>query len=949
MPANLHPDRFLDPDLQSGLDGIGARGDAEVSRSDVLRLLKASHRGTMARIETMLRDDHSGRLATQRISLATDTLVRAIHGYALAQVFGAAKPSPDPLGGGRMSVVAVGGYGRGMMAPRSDLDLLFLLPDKQTASDRTRAEQVAEYMLYVLWDLGLTVGHSTRSLDDCVAQAKADMTVRTALLESRYLLGDETLHDRLVERFADEVAAGTASEFIEAKLAERDARHAKAGSSRYLVEPNVKEGKGGLRDLQTLYWIGKYVYRVRSVEELVARGTFSRGELNRFRRAQSFLWAVRCHMHWETGREQDVLRFDLQPPVAARMGYSQDAEGEGLKPVERFMKRYFLAAREVGELTRIVCAELEEEDAKAAPVLDRIGLSLPVLGEVSLGGAKRAFTHRSKAIAGTKTFVERRGRIDLAEPDAFERDPVDLVRIFAVAAREKLLFHPDAMHAMRRSLKLVTRAVREDPAAAEAFMSVLTSPNDPEAYLRKMSEAGVFGRFVPEWRPVVALMQFSMYHHYTVDEHLLRTVGAFHRLETGAIAKEHPLATDLLPLVDRRVLLVALLLHDIAKGRPEDHSVGGARIARRICPRLGLDPTETDTVAWLIEAHLVMSNTAQSRDLSDFRTVKTFAGTVQTVERLRLLLVLTICDIRAVGPGVWNGWKGQLLRTLYLETEPHLTGGFTAQPLETRVRQQREALVAAAVGDGLDGATAARVAALLYPPFLLSVPLDDQVRQVRFIAAADEAGEALATTERTMAFEGVTEIDVLAPDHPHLVSIIAGACAAADANIVSARVATTADGRALNTFAVTRAFGEDADEMRRASRISALIRTVLTGEKRVPEIVAERAEGAHRKQRRAKTFPVAPRVRIDNDLSNVFTVVEIEGHDRPGVLSAITDVLSRSNLNIGSAHVVTFGEKVVDTFYVTDLIGAKVTSEDRIVQLRRRLLDVFEGAEELAA
>ena len=939
MTAALHMDRFLDRDLAAALDAIGREGDAEAARPRVLKRLKASRAASMERIEAMLLDDRSGRLATQRISRLTDEIVRAIHDFALARVFHARNLSD----GERMSVCAVGGYGRGMMAPRSDLDLLFLLPSKQTAL----GEQVAEYMLYMLWDMGLTVGHSTRSLTECMRQARGDMTVRTALLESRHLVGNASLHDRLVQRYHEEVAAGTASEFIEAKLAERDARHAKAGSSRYLVEPNVKEGKGGLRDLQTLYWIGKYVYQVRSVQELVARGTFSQSELMRFRKAQSFLWAVRCHLHWETGREQDVLRFDLQPPVARRMGFSGSAEGDeaGLKPVERFMKRYFLQAREVGELTRIVCAELEEEDAKAAPVLDRIGLAVPGLGSVSLGSAKRAITHRSKAIGGTKDFVERRGRIDVVDEAVFERDPTNMLRLFAVAEREGLLFHPDALHLLRRSLPLIGKEVRADPEAVEAFMFVLTSRRDPEGYLRKMNEAGVLGRFLPEFGRVVAMMQFSMYHHYTVDEHLLRSVGAFHRLEAGDITAEHPLAAAFVEGIDRRVLLVALLLHDIAKGRSEDHSIAGARVARRVCPRLGLSPAETDTVAWLVEAHLVMSNTAQSRDLSDFRTVKDFAGVVQTVERLRLLLILTICDIRAVGPGVWNGWKGQLLRTLYLETEPHLTGGFTAQPREQRVRESREALVAACAADGMDGAEAARVAALLYAPYLLSVPIEGQVRQVRFISDADAQEQSLAIAERTLPFQGVTEIDVLAPDHPHLVSIIAGACAAADANIVSARIATTADGRALNTFDVTRAFPPtndgDSDEMRRAKRISALIREVLTGAKRVPELVAERAEGAHRKQRRARAFPVEPRVRIDNGLSNAFTVIEVEGQDRPGVLSEITDALSQSNLNIGSAHIVTFGEKIVDTFYVTDLIGAKVTSNSRIEALRERLLAVF--------
>ena len=934
------------PDLSKRLrslpEGDGARGA-------VVAELKRWRADELARIEAQLLKDRNGRRATQNIARMTDRMVAAIHARAVTAEADTEAPGGEGDGEG-MSVCAVGGYGRAMMAPASDIDLLFLLPARQTKDSKARSERVVERVLYTLWDAGLAVGHSTRTAADCMARARADMTIRTALLESRHVAGDRGLHERLVERFDREIVRGTASEFIEAKLLERDRRHEKAGSSRYLVEPNVKEGKGALRDLQTLYWIGKYAYRVRSVDELVERGLFSAAELKRFRRAQSFLWAVRCHMHWEAGREQDVLHFDLQPRVAERLGFRASAN---LLAVERFMKTYFLVAREVGELTRIVCAELEERDRKAAPVLDRIGVSLPLVGDVSLGRAKRALTDRPRAVEGEPDFCERKGRIDAAEPDLFERDPAAMLRIFAVAQRNALLFHPDALHAMRKQGRRIGKDVRADPRARDAFMAVLTGANQPAEYLRRMSESGVLGRFLPDWGRVEAMMQFSMYHHYTVDEHLLRSVAAFDALAAGKLAEAHPMVDGFAHALDRTVMMTAMLLHDIAKGRPEDHSVAGAKVARRVCPRLGLSSDQTDAVAWLIEAHLVMSTTAQSRDLSDYRTIADFAAVVQTVERLRMLTALTVCDIRAVGPNVWNNWKGQLLRTLYLETEPHLTGGFTRRPLHERVRERRERLADAAAeteprGAGLDAADAARVAALHYPPYLLSTPLDRQLRHARFIADADRDGLALATAERTLAFEGVTEIEVLAPDHPHLVSIIAGACAAADANIVAARIATTSDGRALNTFDVSRAFEDDGDELRRARGITRTVREVLAGQKRVPQLVAERAPGAHRKGRAARPFSVVPRVRVDNDLSNTFTVVEIEGPDRPGVLSLITAVLSGANLNIGSAHVVTFGEKIVDAFYVTDLIGAKITSPARIDTLRARLLGVFEDARETA-
>ena len=941
--APIHLDRLLDvARLRARLSAV-TEPAAPTGRAEALAIFKEAHAQGLAAAEAMLRADGSGRACVRRISAFTDALVRVLHDFALARVFRVENLSKSE----RMCVCAVGGYGRGMLSPRSDLDLLFLLPAKQTAL----GESVTEYMLYMLWDMKLAVGHSTRDVAECIRQAHADMTVRTALLESRAIHGDTALHDEMVERFERDVMRGTAHEFIAAKLCERDERHARAGASRYLVEPNVKEGKGGLRDLQTLYWIGKYYLEARHVDELVRRGAVSSAELRRFRKAQSFLWAVRSHMHFETGRAQDVLHFDLQPHVAERLGYT---DRPGQPAVERFMKHYFLTVREVGDLTRIVCAELEEREAKAAPrvggvELGRIGVGPVNLHNIGLGPAVRAVTHRRQSIAGTDDFVSRRGRIDVAEPGLFETRPAAMLDLFAVAEREGLLFHPDAMHAVRRALPLVTRAVRTDEGAVRSFMAVLTSPREPEIYLRKMSDCGLLGRFLPEFGRVVAMMQFSMYHHYTVDEHLLRAVGAFSRLEKGLLESDHPLVTAHVDALDREVMFTALLLHDIAKGRDEDHSVAGARVARRICPRLRLSPEQTELVSWLIGEHLTMSNTAQTRDLSDFGTISTFAARVQSVERLRHLLALTVCDIRAVGPGVWNGWKGQLLRTLYHETEPLLTGGFAARPIAARAREKREALVKAATADGMEDAEAARVAGLHHSSYLLSTAADDQLRHARFISRADAGNETLALDARFRADDGVTEITVLAPDHPHLLSAVAGACAAADANIVAAKIATTTDGRALDSVLVSCAFDDEADEMRRARRVLQTIRDVLAGKARVPDLVRARAAGAHRKGRRAKPFTVAPRVRVDNDLSNVFTVVEIEGADRPGLLSEITAVLAAANLDIGSAQVTTFGEKIVDTFYLRDLIGAKITSKSRLETLRERLLALFETGGQAAA
>ena len=605
-----------------------------------------------------------------RLSHLMDEIIRALHDFAADAGPATQRHAPAP----RMAVVATGGYGRGTLAPGSDIDLLFLLPAKQTPW----GEAVVEYMLYMLWDLGLKVGHATRNIDECVRQSRSDITIRTSILEARFLWAEEALYDQLIVRFDKEVVKGTGAEYVQAKLAERDERHAKAGDTRYLVEPNVKDGKGGLRDLHTLFWIGKYFYRVRDGEELVDKGVFTRAEYDQFRKAEDFLWAVRCHMHFLTGKAEERLHFDIQREIAERLGYTSHP---GLSAVERFMKHYFLIAKDVGDLTRIFCAALEEEQAKHVPGFNRIFLT---------------FQRRKRKLAGTGDFIVDNHRINIADDKVFQRDPVNMLRLFWLADKHGLEYHPDALKLLTRSLGLVDKTLRRDAEANRLFLDVLTSDRNPELNLRRMNEAGLLGRLIPDFGKIVAMMQFSMYHHYTVDEHLIRCIGVLSEIERGDGEKIHPLSHSLMPGLkkSREVLYVAVLLHDIAKGRLEDHSEAGAKIARRICPHMGLSAADTETVAWLVENHLLMSMTAQTRDLNDRKTIDDFASVVQSVERLKLLLVLTVCDIRGVGPGVWNGWKGQLLRTLYYETELLLTGGFSEVARAERATEAREQLAA---------------------------------------------------------------------------------------------------------------------------------------------------------------------------------------------------------------------------------------------------------------
>jgi len=891
----------------------------EALRAAVLKRLKEGLAEGRARAEALLMEDGGGTACAARLSHHMDELIRVLYDFVVTHIYRSQNPSTAE----RMAVVAVGGYGRGTLAPGSDIDLLFVRPYKQTPW----GEQVIEYMLYMLWDLGLKVGHATRNVNECVRLSRSDMTIRTSILEARFVWGDRPLFDELVERFDEKVVRDTAAEYVQAKLAERDSRHSKAGESRYLVEPNVKDGKGGLRDLHTLFWIGKYHYRVRSGDELVEKGVFTRKEYLQFRKAEDFLWAVRCHMHFLTGRPEERLHFDIQREIAERLGYTKHP---GLLAVERFMKHYFLNAKIVGDLTRIFCAALEEEQAKDVPGFNRIFLS---------------FSRRRRKIAGSSDFVTDNHRINAADEEVFQRDPVNLLRLFWLADRHGLEYHPEALKLVTRSLRLIDRDLRRDAEANRLFLDILTSDRNPELNLRRMNEAGLLGKLIPDFNKIVAMMQFNMYHHYTVDEHLLRCVGVLSEIEQGRAADAHPLAHAIMPglKAQRELLYVAVLLHDIAKGRPENHSTAGARIARRLCPHMGFNAADTETIAWLVDQHLAMSMTAQTRDLNDRKTIEDFAEIVQSVERLKLLLVLTVCDIRGVGPGVWNGWKGQLLRTLYYETELLLTGGFSEVSRSRRAELARQEL-SAALADWPE-VDRDRIIGLHYPNYLLTVDIKDQRRHAAFIRQVDEEGRRLATMIKTHAFEGVTEITVLSPDHPRLLSIIAGACAAAGANIVDAQIFTTSDGRALDTILINREFDRDEDEERRGQRVGRLIEDMLSGKSRLPDLLAKRTKP----KRASRAFRVKPRVEVRNTLSNRFSVVELKGLDRPGLLSEITGAISDLSLDIASAHITTFGEKVIDTFYVTDLTGQKIENPARLSAIRERLTEVLTGAPTVVA
>jgi len=903
MATALQHSDLLDADLL--LPALVALAGTEGTPSPETRRLILDHlRDSLrtGRAEIRRRFDAGARGAetVAANALLIDRLLCAIFEFTSASVY----PVGVRTAGEHLAVAAVGGYGRSELAPSSDIDLLFLIPHKQTP----RVEQIIEYVLYLLWDCGLKVGHATRSLGDCVRLSRADVTIRTSMLEARYLVGDEDLFEGLIDRFHNEVTKDTGPRFVEDKLAERDARHQRMGDSRYVLEPNIKDGKGGLRDLQTLFWIARDLYGAKSIDDLVDHGVLTAGEAAKFAKAQNFLWTVRCHLHYLTNRGEDRLTFDLQEEISRRLAYKDHA---GARGVERFMKHYYLIAKEVGDLTRIFCAALEAEHRRP------FRFTLPAWGMFR------------REIDG---FELEGGRLTLKTEAELKADPVKLIRLFHTAQAHDLDIHPNALRFVTRNLRLVD-GIRDDAEANRLFVEIMTSAKAPEIALKRLNEAGVMGRFVPDFGRVVAQMQYDMYHVFTVDEHTIIALGILAAIEEGRFADEMPAASEAIhQIASRKALYVAVLLHDIAKGRGGNHSELGADIALRLCPRLGLNAEETETVSWLVRHHLVLSGTAFHRDINEAQTIRDLVETVQSIERLRLLLVLTVADIRAVGPDVWNAWKAALIRDLYFAAAEALAGGFQTDGREVRTKAAQQAL-AQSLAEWSEGDIEAHLARG-YASYWLSLDAATHARHAEFVRKSEAGGDPLNVDVRIDSRRAASEITIYTSDHPGLFSQIAGAMALSGANIVDAKIFTMTNGMALDVFWIQDATGKAFTRPARIAQLKKNIERTLTGRIYPARELAKRPALTSR----TSIFTVEPRVLIDNSASRTHSVVEVNGRDRPGLLYDVTRAMTELGLQISSAHITTYGERAVDVFYVKDAFGMQVSHEVKLGQIRADLL-----------
>jgi [protein-PII] uridylyltransferase len=884
-------------------------------RDDCLPILKEAFANGVAEIRD--RVDSQGISGTEIVeshAYLIDQLIRSIHDAIVVNEAEEASRTAFQ----NVSVVATGGYGRGELAPHSDIDLLFITPSGGDA----RGLRAIETVLYLLWDLGLKVGHATRTVNECISLSKTDLTIRTCLLEARWLWGDQDLFTQFWTRYDSDVIAGSQLQFVDAKLAERRVRHSRMGESRFLLEPHVKEGKGGLRDLHALLWIAKYLYRVDDISTLVDRAIFSTTDVHRFRKAQDFLWTVRCHLHYLAGRPEDRLTFETQTPISKQLGYR---DRKGSRGVERFMKHYFHQTKTVGHLTRTLCSVIEDDHKRS-----RKRVRVP-----SVSWFRRP----------PRGFRFDGDRLAFENADVLAMEPLKILELFHHADVHDLQIHPDTVRAVERNNLLINSAFRERPEANALFLELLCSRHDPEKTLGRMNETGVLGRFVPDFGRIVSQMQYDMYHVHTVDEHTIRAIGILSKVEKGELAAKHPTATRLIADIrSRRVLYLAVFLHDIAKGRGGDHSELGAEIALQIGPRLGLDEWETETVSWLVLHHLLMSRFAQKRDIEDPRTIADFIDIVQSPERLRLLLILTSVDIDAVGPHIWNAWKGGLLSELFHRA----MDAMDVAPAEgSRRRRNRIAKAKEALAERLsDWAPETRDALISrgYPDYWLAFSTEEHVRHFNLMREVEESGNAFHIRSRPDPARDATEVLVCAPDHPGLFAQIAGAIALSNTTIVNAKVVTLNNGMALDVFYIQDPSGRPVDVSDSLERLTIRVREALTG--RLKPAQALKALRDRVVSTRAEAFNVAPAVFFDNHASSTHTLIEVNGRDRVGFLHDVTATLTELGLQISNAHISTYGERVVDVFYVKDVFGLKIEHRAKLDRIEMRLLETMSSESE---
>jgi [protein-PII] uridylyltransferase len=846
----------------------------------------------------------SGRRVVRRLTRLTDELLTALYLDAAGRHIGGRRPGHSP----GLALVAVGGYGRAELNPHSDIDLLFL----HDPARRPDATPVVNEVLYPLWDLRFAVGHAVRTLADCLEMGQADLSVRTAMMESRLLAGDEALYRRFARDFGQKVVRRDVASFLYQKAEEQRIRHERYGSTVFLQQPNVKESPGALRDIQYLIWIAIARYGVGDLKGLEERDLIATPDYQALVKAQGFIWRIRNALHFSHGKRVDILTFEDQLALSERFGMADTARSRG---VERFMRRYYQYASRVLDVTsRFV------DRATARPRSRSLSTML-----------------FSRRVAPYFILTSREIRVDPAREDAFLADGKGVVNLFHLAQVYGLRIHHETVEWLTHA-SLSGRALRSR-AACEVFLNILRWDSGMAETLQRMHRLRVLGRILPEFARVDRLVTFSQYHKYTVDAH---TLHAMEIME--ALRKEDDLYGRVYRSIRRKdILHLAMLLHDAGKGMERDHCEVGEDLARSVSARLGLSERDSEMLVFLVRDHLTMSHIAFRRDVSDDKVLTRFARDIESPERLKMLFVLTHVDIKAVGPGTWNRWKDGLLTDLYLRSLEVLSGRRFVMDMEKTVQAVREQVAARFPQE--DGPWLAGLLDRLPGRYLVAYPVEEIEAHVNMVRKLKDRVAQVAITPHE---HGNADITVCAHDSlvPGLFSRIAGTLSAKEIQVLDARIATFRDDVILDVFRVKDPMGGDFIDHNRWERIRLALLEVLEGGVAVESLFAGgRGRQSHEGVPFSDTGPLG---RIDNDTSDSFTVIDVFAADRQGLLYMITRELAELELSIFFSRIATKADRVVDVFYVKNAKGAKVTDPEEMERVRGRIMQVLtehEGVE----
>ncbi len=849
----------------------------------------------------------SGNILAKLMAEYTDILTKNLYEFSLRYL--RYETIEDPL-----TLVAVGGYGRFEMAPFSDVDILFLLP----SSEKACHQEIITFMLHFLWDLKYKVGYSVRNVKETIDQCLTDNTICTSLLDARYIAGNKLLFKELSQKYENKVRISKyIRKFISDKLHEREAHHERTGGSRFLLEPNIKEGKGGLRDMQTLIWLNKFTYGYGDIKALEKHKIISAKDKKRYQRSYRFMWTLRFWMHMENGRATELLSFDLQKQISQKMGYWDTPRQKG---VERLMRHVFLRATEVGWLTTVICSQLEEDNQKSA--------------------AKQEGHLLSKKQQSLGLFLQN-GRLN--HHNGYEwilENSLNIMILFNESQKANRFIHPDLLRAVRQNSSRMTQ-LRENKKAINIFWEILLSPQAAQT-LRIMGETGVLSRFIPAWGPIKCQMQYNMYHRYTTDEHTIMALHEYHQLRQLQLKDEIGWVSEIIQQIDAdsQIMPIALFLHDIAKGRKEDHSLLGAELALNICSRLNLDDDKTEIVSWLIKYHLYMSDIAFRRDLDDEKTIDKFLKIVTTPEQLRYLTLLTICDIRAVGPDTWNDWKSRLLQKLFVRVSARISGQSHKSLMREEIAVAQYYLHDKLLRDNWREDEIMKIAEITTAAWWLGFSLQAQYHHAQILRCFKKGD--VKVHFHSNEDENVTEMTTLALDKKGLFVDIAGALALSNVNIMEARAVTLNNGVILDVFTFTDLNDCLISDSLKLNRIKDKVLKALKGKINWPQEqkkirkVLPTIEG-----KKYEYFDAYTQVRIPSNASTSATVIEVRAIDRPGLLYDVSKAILAQNLQIISARIATYGEKAVDVFYVKDEAGLMITSKKRLEMLQKNILSAL--------